>query len=209
MEIANPKIEDYILTHIANRETIFKEMESYATKVDFPIVGPMVGQILMQLTKMLKAKRILELGSGFGYSAIWFDKGMEEGGEIICTDFSKENELLATKNFELANMRSTIQFHVEDALEILSKLEGDFDIIFNDVDKEEYPETYEASIPRLKKGGILVTDNTLWYGKVVDSNSLDGATTGVIEYNRKAFSDKRVISVLLPVRDGLTISLKI
>jgi predicted O-methyltransferase YrrM len=209
MDIVNPNIERYIDSLISERDSTLLEMENYAARVSFPIVGPQVGQILMAYAKMINAKRVLELGSGFGYSAIWFNKGMKEDGEIICTDFSHENELLAKKYFESTTIKTKIEYHIGNALEILEELEGEFDIIFNDVDKEEYPETFLATVPKLRKGGILITDNTLWYGGVVKEGPVGEATKGVIEYNELAFSDERVISILLPVRDGLTISIKL
>ncbi|MCG3221064.1 MAG: O-methyltransferase [Candidatus Heimdallarchaeota archaeon] len=209
MDIVNPNIDKYIDSLISNRDPVFVEMETYATKISFPIVGPQVGQILMSYAKLMNATRILELGSGYGYSAIWFDKGMNEKGEIICTDFSHENELLAMKYFESTHIKSSIKYQIGNALEIMEQTEGEFDIIFNDVDKEDYPKTLLASIPKLRKGGVLITDNTLWYGSVIKEGTIGDATQGVMEYNRLAFSDTRVISILLPVRDGLTISIKL
>lgn len=209
MDIINPDIDKYIDSFITDRDPVFLEMETYASKISFPIVGPQVGQILMSYAKLLSATRILELGSGFGYSAIWFDKGMKEESEIICTDFSHENEVLAMKYFESASIKSSIKYRIGNALEIMEQIEGEFDIIFNDVDKEDYPETFLASIPKLRKGGVLITDNTLWYGEVIKQGTVGEATQGVMEYNKLAFSDTRVISILLPVRDGLTISIKL
>jgi len=209
MEIVNPSIENYIDSLLSERDPTIIEMENYASRISFPIVGPQVGQILMSYAKLLNAKRVLELGSGFGYSAIWFDKGMKEEGEVICTDFSHENEFLANKYFESLTMRSKIEYRIGNAINIMGGLKGEFDIIFNDVDKEDYPEIFLAAIPKLRQGGVLITDNTLWYGGVVKENPLSKATQGVIEYNKLVFSDKRVISVLLPVRDGLTISIKL
>ncbi|MFW9853333.1 MAG: O-methyltransferase [Candidatus Thorarchaeota archaeon] len=210
MNIINKKIEKYLESQLENRDSIFKELEQYSEKIDFPAVGPQVGQLLYQYTKLIRPKRILELGSGFGYSALWFAKGADDNCEIICTDFSQENADLAQKIFEKANVKNKIKFIVGDALEILSELEGEFDIIFNDVDKEEYPETFKASIRRLSKGGILITDNTLWYGYVAEKEIIekDEATKGILEYNKLAFSDPEIISVILPIRDGITISLK-
>lgn len=209
MDIINPDIERYIESLISERDLIFKEMEAYAARISFPIVGPQVGQILMSYSKLLNAKRILELGSGFGYSALWINKGMSKGGEIICTEFSHENELLAREYFENTIIETKIIYNIGNALEILEGIKGEFDIIFNDIDKEKYPEAFLASIPRLRKGGVLITDNTLRYGSVIKEGYIGEATKGVIEYNKLAFSDNRIISILLPVRDGLTISIKL
>ena len=209
MEIVNPDIEFYLESLISNRDDLFKELEKYASDIGFPIVEPLVGSLLQQYAKMIKAKRILELGSGFGYSALWFAKGIGKNAKIICTDFSSDRALLAKENFKKAGIEKNIDFRVGNALEILNDLEGEFDIIFNDVDKEEYPKTFKLAVNKLKVGGLLITDNCLWYGGVTKPDPKSLATQGVKEYNRLAFSDPRVISTLLPVRDGLCVSLKI
>ncbi|MHA1202736.1 MAG: O-methyltransferase [Candidatus Heimdallarchaeaceae archaeon] len=209
MEITNPKIDRYMNNLLENRPIVFKELEEYAKEINFPIIEPLVGRLLSLYGHILKAKRILELGSGFGYSALWFSEGMDEQTEIICTDFEKSNKKLARDYFEKAKTKTKIDFKLGDALEILDTLEGEFDIIFNDVEKEDYPEAFRKSVPKLRKGGVLITDNTLWYGKVANNKEQDYQTEGVREYNRLAFSDKRVISMIIPLRDGITISLKI
>jgi len=150
----------------------------------------------------------LELGSGFGYSALWFSEKMEETTEIICTDFLEENKQLAEKYFKKAGVKTKIDFRIGDAIKILDEIEGEFDIIFNDVEKEDYPEVFKKAIPKLRKGGLLITDNTLWYGKVAQKRKKDYQTSGSREYNRIAFTDKRVVSVILPLRDGITVTMK-
>ncbi len=209
MEITNPKIDKYMNNLLENRSNIFKEIEEYAKEIGFPIIEPLVGKLLNQYAHILKAKRILELGSGFGYSALWFSEGMDETTEIICTDFKEENKQLAEKFFKRAEIYTRIDFKLGDALQILDETEGKFDIIFNDIEKEDYPEAFRNSVPKLRKGGVLITDNTLWYGKVASKNEKDHQTEGVREYNKLAFSDKRVISMIIPLRDGITISLKL
>ncbi len=194
---------------LENRASIYTEVENYATSIDFPIIEPLVGVLLNQYARLIKARRILELGSGFGYSALWFSERMDETTEIICTDFTKENKLLAEKYFKKAGVKTKIDFRTGDAIEILDEIEGKFDIIFNDVEKEDYPEVFEKAIPKLRKGGLLITDNTLWCGKVAQKRKKDYQTAGSREYNRLAFSDKRVSSSILPLRDGITITMKL
>ncbi|MFX0113015.1 MAG: O-methyltransferase [Candidatus Hodarchaeota archaeon] len=208
-DILLPGLQDYLTGLLPDRDGVLLEIEAYAEEKQFPIVGPLIGIFLMQYTRLIKAKRILELGSGFGYSAIWFAKGVPEGGEIICTDLSQENVERAKSYFEKGGISEKIRFLVGDGLEVLSQLDGEFDIIFNDIEKEDYPEAFKAAIPRLRKGGLLITDNVLWYGKVVDAASTERATIGAREYNRLAFNDSRVISTIVPIRDGLGISLKL
>ena len=125
------------------------------------------------------------------------------------TDFKEENKKRALEYFREAEIKTKIEFRLGDAIRILDKIDGDFDIIFNDVEKEDYPEVYIKSIPKLRKGGLLISDNTLWYGKVAQSEVNDYQTAGSREYNRLAFSDERVLSVIIPLRDGITISMKL
>jgi len=181
-------------------------MEEYAKERDFPIIGPLVGNFLMQYAVLSRANRILELGSGFGYSALWFAKANPE--EIICTDSSEEKKNMALDFFKRSGTKK-IKFIVGDALEILDQLKGDFDIIFCDIDKEAYPLAFQQSIPRLRKGGLLLTDNTLWYGRVLELKPDRSSTEGVKEYNRLASTDSRVISTIIPIRDGLSVSIKL
>ncbi|MFQ5979079.1 MAG: O-methyltransferase [Candidatus Heimdallarchaeota archaeon] len=208
-DVLLPGLQDYLANLFPDRDEVLLEMEAYAEERQFPIVGPLIGTFLMQYARLIGAKRILELGSGFGYSAIWFAKGSTENAEIICTDFSGENVEKAKSYFERAGVSKKIQFRVGDGLEILDQLGGDFDIIFNDIEKEDYPSVLKAAVPRLRKGGLLITDNVLWSGRILDSSSTDKTTMGINEYNRLAFNDSRILSSLVPIRDGLGISLKL
>ena len=207
-DILTDGLHNYLLDLLgAERDNVLVEMENYAREQDFPIIGPLVGQVLSQYTHLIDAKRILELGSGFGYSAIHFAKAAPEA-EVICTDVSEENKNLSISYFKRLAI-SNIKFIVGDSFEILNKLQGVFDIIFNDVDKEQYPEAFKLSVPRLRKGGILITDNALWYGRVLESNPQRKSTKGVKEYNQLAFSDPRVLSTMIPIRDGICVSIKL
>ncbi len=205
--ILKPGIHDYLDSLLPKRENYFLELEKYAEKEDFPIVGPLVGNILLQYAQLINARRILELGSGFGYSALWFAKASPD--EIICTDLTQNNIQRAMVYFDKVGIKDKIQFMEGDGLEILRKVEGEFDIIFNDIEKEDYPSVFKEAVPRLRKGGLLITDNVLWDGKVVDSSPTEETTIGVKEYNRLTFSDPRVLSVIIPIRDGLGVSIKL
>lgn len=201
-------LQNYLLDLLGpERDSVLVEMETYAQKQDFPIIGPLVGQVLTQYAQLIDAKRILELGSGFGYSAIFFAKAAPEA-EVICTDISEENKNLSISYFKRLDI-SNIKFIVGNSLEVINKLQGEFDIIFNDVDKEQYPEAFKLAVPRLRKGGILITDNSLWYGWVLESTPQRESTKGVKEYNQLAFSDPRVLSTMIPIRDGLCVSIKL
>lgn len=207
--ILNENITTYLNNIIPPRDEILAEMEAYAKTNKFPIVGPLVGQFLTQYTMLVKPKRIVELGSGYGYSAIWFARASDVDCKIYCTDGDPKNKELALKYFKRASVDKKIQFLVGDAVESLAGLTGDFDIIYIDIDKHGYPEAFNSAVPRLKKGGLIITDNTLWGGRVALDDTPDDNVAGVKEYARLAFSDPRVFSMVIPIRDGLTISIKL
>lgn len=202
-------ITDYLEGLIPIRDNVLRDMEERAAEYSFPIVGPLVGQFLKQYTILLKPNRIMELGSGYGYSAVWFARASDDRCEIFCTDGDENNKLLAERYFSEARLDNKIKFIVGDAVSIMNSLEGEFDIIYNDIDKHGYPEAFRNSVPRLRKGGILITDNTLWKGWVTHEESEDRNTIGVKEYARLAFSDPRVFSMVIPIRDGVTVSIKL
>ena len=203
------EIEHYLTRIAPGRNPVLTEMETYAEEIHFPIVGSIVGNVLGFFAKLVNARRIFELGSGFGYSALWFALSTAEDTKITCTDLSKSNYDQAMMYFEKAGVKYKIDFKVEDALVALRQTTDPQDIIFNDIEKSEYPEVFNLALDRLRVGGLLITDNTLWHGKVLSNEISDESTRGVLRYNELAFSDKRVHSVLLPIRDGITVSIKL
>jgi len=208
LNITEPKIEKYIINSMPERDDVLKDMEKYAREHHFPIIGPMCGTFLRQLTIAVNAKNIFEMGSGFGYSAYWFAGGMPKDGKIICTEGSKKNKELAIQYLKRGGYDSMVDFHVGYAQDIIKKFDGPFDIILNDVDKEQYPECFDLAVPRLRKGGIFITDNVLWDGLVLDENP-DEETRGILEFNRKLFNSKAVLSSIIPIRDGLGMAVKL
>jgi predicted O-methyltransferase YrrM len=207
MNILDPAILHYLDSLTPPRDSTLQQMERIAAEKRFPIIGPLVGRLLFQLALLTRARRIFELGSGYGYSAIWFARGLQPGGRIICTDGSRENAALAARFFKQADIEGLVDYRTGDALSLLAKEPGSFDIILNDVDKHEYPEVFRQAVPRLKRGGLLITDNTLWQGRVVgDDNAL--STVGVRAFNRLAFQSKEVLTTLIPLRDGVALSIK-
>lgn len=207
MEITHPAVEEYLLRISPRESPILEEMEREALRRRFPIVGPLVGRLLYQLTRLTRARRILELGSGFGYSAFWFASALEEGAELVLTEFSAENLERARAYFGRADLRCQIHFHQGDALEFLEAVEGSFDIIFNDVVKADYPRVFRLAGPRVREGGLLLSDNVLWHGKVVEEEP-DEDTRAIQEYARLMFASPEFFSSILPVRDGISISLR-
>lgn len=208
MFIVTPEIEAYLKNLLPHRDSIFIEMEQMAEKDDFPVIGPQVGILLEFLTRCINGKKIMELGSGFGYSGLWFARALPPDGHLILTDFKKENRDLATAYFRRAGLLHLMEFRLGDALELLEKEPGPLDIIFNDVDKEDYPKIITLAHDRLRCGGLFITDNTLWHGRVVESNQ-DKTTKAVQEFNRKLSEHKGFLTVHLPIRDGVSVSIKI
>jgi predicted O-methyltransferase YrrM len=206
--IVDVQIERYLTEIIPDRDAVLSDMEEFAAGREFPIVGPLVGRMLYILAHSMHAKRILEMGSGFGYSAYWFAKGVGNDGKVICTEGSPENEKIAAGYFKRGNIADRIEFFVGDALKLIDKIEGEFDIIFNDIDKAQYPKALKKGLPRLRKGGILVADNVLWSGKILQK-SPDAATAGILTFNRMIYSSKELFTTIIPLRDGVSISLKL
>lgn len=201
LEIVAAPVEDYITTLGRVDDPTLEKMEELAARQNFPIVGPQVGRVLWLLARTINAKEILELGSGFGYSAYWFAMS---GARVILTDFDAEN-LDKAKVFL---GKFNIETRQGDALNALDALPGPFDIIFNDADKEDYPKVFARALPKLRKGGLLISDNVLWSGSVV-KDSDDPATRAIREYNRLVHASADVITTILPIRDGLAVSVKL
>jgi len=208
VKITEPRFNDYIQNLRPSKDRVLAQMEAEAKAKGFPIIGPLVGPLLRQLAFTSGAKRIFELGSGYGYSAYWFAGGMRKGGRIICTDNSEENRSKALGYLKRGGFESLVDFKVGDALEILSRYKGPFDIILNDIDKEDYPRALELAIPRLKSGGLFISDNVLWSGRIFDKNPAP-STKAILDFNRMLFTRKNLLSSIIPIRDGLAIAVKL
>ena len=200
-------VDDYLYSMLPKREEVLAEMEDYATEHSIPIVGPAVARVLQQLAMTINARKVFELGSAIGYSTIWWAQAVGEGGRVIYTDGDTKNAERARGYFQRAGVSKQISLHTGDALEYLSEQKEEFDIIFNDVDKEDYPRVLRLVAPRLRKGGLFITDNVLWSGRVAEKNP-DRTTKAILEFNRKLYDSKEFYTTLLPIRDGLAIALK-
>jgi caffeoyl-CoA O-methyltransferase len=208
MDLVNAHIVDYLLNVTPERDDVLQDMEEYALARNFPIIGPLVGRMIHMLAKTSQATRILELGSGFGYSAYWFAKALGKDGKIICTDGDPHNAEHAQEYFHRGKISSKITFLVGDALKLIDEVDGQFDIIFIDIDKHQYPKAFRKAVPRLRKGGLLITDNVLWSGKVLNHKP-DSDTAGILTYNRLIYSSKELFTTIIPLRDGVAISVKL
>jgi predicted O-methyltransferase YrrM len=155
------------------------------------------------------AKRIFEMGSAIGYSTIWLARAAGPKGKVTYTDGDPANAQRAQEYFRRAGVARRINVQVGDALELLKKTPGKFDLIFNDVNKDQYPDALRVALPKLKRGGLFITDNTLWSGKAALPAALDDAATrGVQEFNRLVYASKELYPVLIPLRDGVTVCRK-
>lgn len=201
-------VDDYIYSMLPKRDDVLAEMEDYATKHNVPIVGPAVARVLQQLAMMIGARMVFELGSAIGYSTIWWAQAVGEKGRVIYTDGDSKNAERARGYFSRAGVSNRVQFHVGDALEFLSEQKQEFDVIFNDVDKEDYPRVLRLVAPRLRKGGLFVTDNVLWSGRVAEKNPTDARTRAILEFNRKLYDSPEFYTTILPIRDGLAVAVK-
>jgi caffeoyl-CoA O-methyltransferase len=203
------EVEEYLYRLLPKREAVFGEMEEYAAEHNIPIIGPAVARVLTLLVRVSGAKRIFEMGSAIGYSTVWLAHAAGPSGKVIYTDGDAEKAKRARKYLKKAKVALRVEQRVGDALELLRKSSGKFDLIFIDVDKEQYPAALRLALPRLKRGGILAADNTLWSGKAARAATVDDRPTlGIQEFNLLVYASKELYPVMIPLRDGLTVCMK-
>lgn len=201
-------VEDYLYNMLPPRDEVLSEMEAEAAQKKIPIVGPAVGRIFHQLATMIQAKTVFEMGSAIGYSTIWWARAIADGGRVIYTDGDPKNAEKARGFFQRAGVTNRITLKTGDALELLSEEKQQFDIVFNDVDKDDYPRVLRLAAPRVRKGGLFVTDNVLWSGRIADANATDSRTKAIQEFNRALYASPDFYTTILPVRDGVAVALK-
>ncbi len=201
-DILHPDVDAYLAAALSPYEPVLAEMEKLAERQVFPIVGPQVGTLLYILARSLGAKRVFEMGSGFGYSALWFARALEPGGRVIATDYDPANKEAALRFLKKAGLAQAVDFRVGDAVEILRREPGAFDILFVDMDKERYPEAHALAREKLRPGGLLIADNLLWFGKVLEESD-DPATCGIRALTKRLRSDPDFTFTLVPIRDGV------
>ena len=202
-------VDRYIYDLLPERDAVVSEIEAYAAENRIPIIGPAVARLLTLLVQVSGATRIFEMGSAIGYSTIWLARAAGSNAQIFYTDGSPENAKRAQGYFKNAGVAKRIKVQVGDAMELLKKTPGKFDFIFNDVDKHQYPDAFRVALPKLKRGGLFVTDNTLWSGKAArPPEPEDKYTRGVQEFNQLVYRSKELFPVLIPLRDGVTVCRK-
>jgi len=207
--IVHPRIERYLQSLVPPRDTVMTEMEARARRESIPIVGPVVGRLFYQLAMVAGARRVMELGSAIGYSTMWWARAVGAGGKVWYTDSDPANARDARGYLRRGGVGDRVEILVGDALECMARVRGRFDIVFCDIDKPGYPEAYAAAMRRLRRGGLLVCDNTLWKGRVAGgavSATRDPATAAIQRFNRLAYaSDDSAFATVIPLRDGVTV----
>jgi len=189
-------------------DPVLLEMERVAAERNFPIVNRIVGVTLETLARSIGAQRVFELGSGYGYSAYWFARAVGPNGEVYLTDGDPENEKKALHYLGRAGLVERVRFRVGDAVTSFGEVDGEFDVVYCDIDKEGYPEAWRAARDRVRVGGLYLCDNVLWSGRVVEE-SADDTTKAILEHNAMIASDERYLSVIVPTRDGVMVALRV
>lgn len=210
----DPPVSDYLadLAAAGHHDQVLVEMEARAAEHGFPIVGRAVGRFLEATARMIGARRVFELGSGYGYSAYWFARAVGEDGEVFCTDGSADNAELGEGYLRRAGLWDRVSYRVGDALEGLAATEGEFDVVYCDVDKDGYPDCWEAARERIRVGGIWLCDNVLWDGRVADGSDregLEGWTEAIQRMNRAAATDPDFVTTIAPIRDGVMLAVRV
>lgn len=208
MNVVDPRLDDYLERLVPDRPAVVQEMETLAARSHFPIVGPQVGCLLQVLATGIGARHIFECGSGFGYSAFWFASALPADGRVVLSEGSAQNCTLARDFLARLGFAERVAIHNANALEVLEEKTGPFDVIFCDIDKRDYPRVYPFLHARLRKGGLFICDNMLWFGKVAGPDE-DPDTRGVRELTRLLYADPGFLTTLLPIRDGVTVSCRI
>lgn len=208
MDLVDPGIEAYLHKLQGAPDATLRAMQASGEQRGFPIIGPLVGRLCEQLARGVGARRVFELGSGFGYSTAWFARAVGPRGRVIHTETSAALQAEARDWLGKARLRTRVDFRLGDALDTLRADRRLNDVVFCDIDKEGYPDAWDVAHRRVRVGGLVITDNTLWQGKVV-RKATDDATAAVQEYNRRAFGDAAFLSTLLPIRDGVAVSLRL
>ena len=209
-KLSYDKVQEYLTSLVPPREPELRDMEKYAQKHNFPIIGPACGYYCYQLARMLNAKSVFELGSGYGYSTTWFARAVKEngGGAVHHTVWDEKLSQMATSHLSKLGYDGIIQFHVAEAVETLRRTPGTFDIIFNDIDKEAYPDSLPVIKEKLRSGGALIIDNMLWSGRIFDSKNRDKSTVAIRRFTRDITTDPDWIVSLTPTRDGMIVAYK-
>jgi caffeoyl-CoA O-methyltransferase len=208
MDIVNPRVEEYMRSLLDRYDDpVLLEMEAETERRGFPAVGRVVGVTLEVLARSIGARRVFELGSGFGYSAYWFARAVGEGGEVHCTENDPANVEAGRAWLDRAGLGERVVWHAGDALRAFGETEGEFDVVFVDIDKREYPDAWRAASERIRVGGLYLCDNALGTG---DANVVEESDVArfIREHNALVAEDERYVSAIVPTREGDLVAIR-
>ncbi len=210
IELMPAVVRDYLDSLVPPRPAEMQAMEAYAQEIKFPIIGPASGYLCYQIARLIGARRVFELGSGFGYSTAWFARAVQEnGGEVVHhVVWDEALSQRARGHLSRLGFGGVVRYHVAEAVQTLTATPGPFDLIFNDIDKHGYPAALPVIAAKLRPGGVLIVDNMLWHGRIFDNADQSDDTVGVRELTRLLTADPAWIVSLAPVRDGLFVAFK-
>ena len=208
-DVIDRQLSDYLDSLVPTRHPELQVMEAYAAKHDFPIVGPACAHVCYQIARMTGARRVFELGSGYGYSTAFFAKAVKEngGGEVHHVVWDEDLSRKARGHLAALGVDDVVRYHVAEAVATLRETAGPFDLIFNDITKKDYPGSLPVVDAKLRRGGVLIVDNMLWSRRVLDNADQTADTLGVRDLTRLLQQPPWVTSIL-PIRDGLLVALK-
>lgn len=203
------RLDDYIERHIDREPQLLHEIyrdTNLTNTHPHMCCGHAQGRLLKMFMRMIRPTRVLEIGTFTGYSALCIAEGLPEGGVLHTVEIDDEAETVICENFAKSDLRHRITLHIGDIADVLPRIEGDFDVVFIDANKRHYADYYNMVKPRVKKGGFIIADNTLWNGKLTDmQTNHDSQTAGIRRFNSLVASDADVEKVIVPIRDGITI----
>ena len=204
------EINRYLDGLVPPRPAELQAMEAYARKTGFPIIGPASGHLCYLVARMIGARRVFEMGSGYGYSTAWFARGVQEngGGTVYHVVWDKRLSQKAQAHLAALGLGDIVQYRVSEAVQALRETDGPFDLIFNDIDKDAYPDSLPVIADKLRPGGVLIVDNLLWHGEVFDADNHTEDTEGVREFTRRITTDPNWIASIVPIRDGVLVAYK-
>ena len=208
MSIDNDKLREYLDGLVPERPSELQKMEAYAQEHGFPIIGPASGYLCYQLARMIGARRVFELGSGYGYSTAWFAQAVQEngGGVVHHVVWDEGLSQMARGHLTALGFADLIQYHVSEAVQALRETGGPFDLIFNDIDKAGYPASLPVIEDKLRSGGILIIDNMIWSGRVWDDADQSEDTVAIRTFTQQITTSPHWIASLIPIRDGLIVA---
>jgi len=211
MEFIDPKLQSYSDAHTSPESDLLKKINRDTHSLVMKsrmLSGHMQGRFLAMISKMIRPKTILEIGTYTGYSALCLAEGLQPDGKLITIDINEELESRVRGYFNTFANAEKIDYRIGNALKVIPQLSGPFDLVFIDADKENYPNYYDLVIDKVSSGGVILADNVLWSGKVIQTNP-DKDTRNMIAFNAKVHNDQRVENVLLPIRDGISVIRKL